>query len=93
MEKYKHTQIGWFVIALFVGSWVFMLLSFLKSWGNNPITLAPLLALSGIFLMILLIFYKLSVEIDEEHIIVTFGIGMAKKTIPLSSIEKAEKTA
>ena len=55
--------------------------AYLKQWGEHPIPLAPYIILTGLFFIVLLLFYKLKVEIYGREIRITYGIGLVRKTI------------
>ena len=74
--KYKHTQTGWFMIALFLVFLAHLNYLYLNHLGNNPLPFAAYFSLSILFILILLCFYKLQVNVDQSGINVIFGIGL-----------------
>ena len=48
------------------------------------------IALISIPLVIILFFFSMSVEVNESRVVVRFGIGLFRKSIPLESIAKCE---
>jgi len=86
---YKKTQYGILTyFLLFV-----MLLLTIAYWyqlGNNPIPLIPYLGIMVFFTLLILLFYKLTIQIDEEKITAIFGIGLLKKSMLLNEIDTIE---
>lgn len=92
--KYKHTQIGyliiaiWFaVLALFV--WVYFLAA------NEPVSpdSGSNLAITSIMTLVLIIlasFTTLQTRIDETHLHIKFGYGIFQKKFSLSDIVSAK---
>lgn len=87
MYIYQRTQLGILLIALLslieiINIIVFILLR------NEPesISLFVFIASQAFVSLIFLLFFKLSVKVTEENILLHFGIGLIKRTIPLNSI-------
>lgn len=78
---YKESQTGWLIIIILVPIFVFLLFTYLNQWGNNPIPLIPFLAISGIMILVILLFYKLTIRIEGRKIEAIYGIGLIKFTI------------
>ncbi len=49
-----------------------------------------MLLLPGVFLLLIPLFYRLTVEVTETHINVIFGVGLIKRKILLSEIQSCE---
>ncbi len=75
---YEETQYGFFVIIVFVLIIIFMFLAYSGQWGTRPITKVPFLIMSGFFIFILVLFYKLNIKIKENQIKITYGIGLIR---------------
>jgi len=85
--KYQDTRLfKWIIIPMLIVI-VFLILSYEFQWGDTPIPLmATVLSTLALFIVILL-FYKLTIRIDEKSISAAFGIGLIKKTILLNNLE------
>lgn len=85
MITYRHTQFGT-VFAVAAG--VIILIVAL------PVLLAGTPAVAGLIaillLGILLLFHSLTVEIDDEHLRLRFGIGLIRKRFPLDEIDSCQ---
>jgi len=84
-------QTGWAVI---VGSVVGLGLALLVTLSLSAATLAAVpwlvVALFGLLALGLLAYATLTVEVDAENVRVCFGIGLIRKSIPLSDIARCE---
>jgi len=84
-------QTGWAVIA---GSVVGLGLALLVTLSLSAATLAAVpwlvVALFGLLALGLLAYATLTVEVDAENVRVRFGIGLIRKSIPLSDIARCE---
>ena len=82
MNTYRHTQFGTANVVITIA---ILPLVFLPAWlaGAVPVAWLILILLLGI----LVLFYNLTVEIDDEHLRIRFGIGLIKKRFPLEQID------
>lgn len=84
--KYQETQNAlWITIPMLVII-IFLLLSYFYQWGDSPIPLSATITTSLIIVGIILLFFKLTLTIDDVNIKVSFGIGLIKKSIALKDI-------
>jgi hypothetical protein len=82
MIQYRHTQIGYVILATMGGAMVLILL-LMSLYEFNWI---PLIVLAILAICVVL-FATLTVEIDEEHLRIQFGPGFIHKKFPLQDIE------
>ena len=85
-SPYNHTQAGGLVITTIV---VLLLACWALALASGEI--APIVPLTLFFAAILLVFYCLQVEVDDEAIRIRFGAGLIRKTIPLDRVAECEK--
>ena len=88
---YRHTQVGWAVI---VGSALGFGLALVVTLSLSASTLAavPWLVVA-LFLLLafgLAAYVTLTVEVDAERVLARFGIGLIRKSIPLTDIARCE---
>jgi hypothetical protein len=93
---YQHTQSGTLIWILCLTSLIFLLIGVgmsmnsLKQAGTIfPSDQTILLRLTGgmfVMAMILVLFFRLTVTVDEHYIRAVFGIGIIGKRIPLGDI-------
>ena len=82
MSTYRHTQFGTVNVVIIIA---ILPLVFLPAWLAGA---APLAWLILVFLLgVLVLFYNLTVEIDDAYLRIAFGIGLIRKRFPLDQIE------
>ncbi|MCA6445181.1 MAG: hypothetical protein IM600_17260 [Bacteroidetes bacterium] len=59
---------------------------FLSNMGDKPLEKPAYLLVTGICLLILLLFFGMTTRIDSKSITISFGIGLIKKKILLDNI-------
>ena len=80
--RYKHTQIGYFLLTVY--SIVVLFLGYL----NIMSSFAPLALLGLIIILVVLgIFSRLTVTVDDQMIKIQFGVRIIRKSFPLKEIE------
>lgn len=86
MVGYRNFQFGWFIVCVFVIVMTFMTLGYIHQWGNNPIDIYGYVLLMTLSGFVLLSFYGLTVSVNDDFIVIRFGIGIFSKKIKLSSV-------
>lgn len=87
-EHYRHTQIGWSLIAIVVGVGLLELtIVALSTVSTLAITLAG--ATAAIFAVLLVMFATLTVVVDDETLHVWFGVGLLRRVVPLGDVVAA----
>ena len=81
MTRYQHTQIGYLLITLY--SIVILFLGYVNIMTFHPLTLIGLI----ILLIVLGIFSRLTVTVDDQRIKVQFGLSIVRKSLLLKEIE------
>ena len=89
MTSYKHTQIGYLILAVLLGLILFYvwLYGVISSEINSNFAV---LALMAFILFILASFLTLTVTIDESYLRVKFGYGIFRKKFSLKEIASAK---
>jgi len=83
--KYRHTQYGTATVMLFLITGILIVVVALQIIAEGrPLSAIFML---GLYLLGLLMFTSLTVEIAEEQLRFWFGTGMVRKTIALSEIQ------
>lgn len=82
---YKHTQVGYFIIfsMLFVIALI-AIISFFTMWVPASI------AVVGFLFIALLLFYSLKVNIENELLELSFGVGIIRKKFKLADIKSVK---
>ncbi|MBN1428751.1 MAG: hypothetical protein JXB07_10220 [Anaerolineae bacterium] len=87
--KYRHTQYGALMFIVFLITGILIAVVALKILAEDRVPSAILML--GVYLLGLLMFYSLTVEISEEKLKFWFGIGIIQKTIALSEIQSTKE--
>jgi hypothetical protein len=79
--RYRHTQVGWVILALLGAFALFF-------WRGLPPEAAAAARLPFLLVaaVLLLGFSALTVEVDEEAIRLSFGVGLVRKRVPLADV-------
>jgi hypothetical protein len=85
---YQHTQTGWLIIGALGGSFAVVIGMLLM--GNLSIFSPLIIGIIAFFGLLYLLFYQLTVTVDDEEIVVAFGVGWIKKRIALKDIDHCE---
>lgn len=87
MQIYKHTQIGYIILAL-LGIGTAVLLTMMLTMGLNAVGVGVCAVLALVFFL----FGTLTVEVSPEEFSFRFGVGLIRKSIPISDIERCTVT-
>jgi len=91
MKTYKKIQYGIFLSLFFLVIIIFILYAGYYQTGSNPIPMNLAYVLSALFILTILLFYKLTITITNEKITASFGVGLIKKSMPINQIATIEK--
>ena len=84
---YKKSQFG-VLITLIISLVALVTIGFyIFQVGSKPIPLVPTIGLTLLFLFIIASFYKLTIIITDTEIEAKFGIGLIKRSLPISAIK------
>lgn len=86
---YDHSQTGWLIINMFLPIILVVVLAFINQWGTHPIPLYGLVILLAVFLLVLSLFYKQRVQVDDSGIHVIYGAGLIHIRIKPERVEAA----
>jgi hypothetical protein len=87
VTRYEHAQTGYVLICgLFVGAFAFAFARFFQTSPQREI----FLAISILFLITIVAFYKLTITIDDEILCASFGVGLVRKKVALEEIIACE---
>jgi len=85
-KKYEHTQIGYLMLVILCIILAFMIF-FMSFYGFNLVGFIAVL----VVVLVLWMFTKLTVEIDNEFLGIKFGVGIIHKKIPLNKIKSCRE--
>ena len=83
-QIYKHTQIGFVVLAL-LGFGILVILGVILTAGSHPI----LIAVFVLLLACAIVFPSMTVEISDSVLTWSFGPGIIRKSVQVTDIESA----
>jgi hypothetical protein len=90
MPVKKYTQTGIFSLAMLFPVLLFCIAMLFISGIDEPITVIIFTLIILTIIVCLLIFYKLTIIIDDTHLTFTMGIGLVRKSYPLSEIDSCK---
>lgn len=88
--KYRKSQTGWITIFFFAPFLVFLFLSWVFQWGNNPVPFWMFLILEMLFIVITALFYRMTVEVYDGFVVIRYGIGTIQMRFNIDSIQNTE---
>ena len=87
MTRYEHTQTGYVMVwVLFVAAYAVASGRFFEASSARQISLV----ISVLFLIAIVVFYKLTITIENETLCASFGVGLIRKKLPVSEIAGCE---
>ncbi|MCX6335328.1 MAG: hypothetical protein NT092_13690 [Bacteroidia bacterium] len=86
MPVKKYTQSGIFSLMVLLPILILCILMLFISGIDEPVTIIIFSFIILTFIICLLIFYKLTIIIDDTHLTFSMGIGLVRKSYPLSDI-------
>lgn len=94
MTAYKHTQIGYLMLAITAGTLVLFAWAYIKALQEPPsVDSGPNFLVSAVMASILVIlssFTTLTVSIDDDYLRVKFGYGIFAKKFAIDQIASAQ---
>jgi hypothetical protein len=90
MKAYKEFQFGWLVVIIIFFMEMFFSYLYMNELGDRPLTTNVFFIVSGMNVVILLLFYGMTVTVDHEKIKISFGVGLISKAIKIASIKSIE---
>ncbi|MDY0200325.1 MAG: hypothetical protein RBR40_04975 [Tenuifilaceae bacterium] len=90
METKKFTQFGAFSVAIMLPLFLLFLVLLVNSGLENTVSFYFNLAMALIFLSCLLIFYKITIEVDSTHVSFKLGIGLIRKTYSFNDLKQCK---
>jgi len=85
-ETYKLIKINWWVILIFIGTYVFAIFAYIHQWGTNPIDKGGYIFLTIMFIFTYIFIGRSKVIIDYNHVVFRSDIWVPIK-IPIVNIK------
>jgi hypothetical protein len=87
MTSKMYTQFGKFSVAVMLPILIFLVIMLILTGFNDVIPALIMIFVIVTILVCLLIFYKLTIEIDNTHVAFKLGTGLVRKKYALKDIE------
>jgi len=87
MTPKKYIQSGTFSVAVLLPVLIFCIVMLIITGFDDLVTALVLIFVIVTFIICLVIFYKLTIEIDDTYLAFTLGTGLIKKKYALKDIE------
>lgn len=88
---YIKTQYGILLSAIMLLMMIFLSYAYFAQLGSKPIPMFVYILIMLLFVTCILLFYKLTIIIDDNKISAILGIGILKKSFAFKEIERIEK--
>lgn len=90
MGTYREFQFGTLLVITVGLTEILMGWLFINDIGAAPIGLGGFLVISMMLLMSMLLFYGMRTVVDHEKVVVSFGIGIIRRRIDLSTVQQVD---
>jgi hypothetical protein len=87
MTPKTYTQFGTFSVAVMVPILILLVIMLIITGLNDPVPSIVMIFVIVTLIVCLLIFYKLTIEIDDTHVAFKLGTGLVKRKYALKDIE------
>ncbi len=88
MSPYKEFQFSWLIFFCMVPAELVIIYLFVFQMGDRPLDMIIFLFISAIILLSYALFYGMATYVDDYQILVSFGIGLIRKRINISNVER-----
>jgi len=88
MNRYREYQVGWVVIIAMTTMLILLSYLFLAQVGSKPMGLGGFLLATGIQGVVLALMHGMRTVVGDGKVIVSFGIGLIKRSIPGEQIKE-----
>jgi hypothetical protein len=90
METKKFTQFGTFTVVIFLSLLIFSTVMIFTFGSNDKTQLSVYGFMSIISLICLLLFYQLSISVDDKYVSFSLGIGLIRKKFMIDTIQECK---
>lgn len=87
MTDYKEFTLGWLIFAFVVPIHLLLTYLYANNIGDTPIGTNGYIAVTLVLALVCLLFYGLTTRLTAQTIVVSFGIGLIRKRIPIERIK------
>ena len=90
MIMYREFQIGSLGLAFFIPIPILLNILYFIQFGTHPLGFNDFILINGVFVVIYLLFYGMTITVSDEKILISFGIGIIRRGIVLHRISSVE---
>lgn len=90
MGNHKEFQFGTLLVITQGMTEILVVSLFMDGSGRAPMSLGIFLLITGILLISVLLFYGMTTVVDQNKIVLSYGIGLIRKTINLSNVRQVD---
>ncbi|HEY1024073.1 MAG TPA: hypothetical protein VGE26_02825 [Sphingobacteriaceae bacterium] len=87
-SDYKEFQFGWLLFIIVLPIYLVLTILFVFNIGDNPLNREEFFIVTGIFLLVFLLFYGMTTKIGKNWITISYGIGLIQKRIAIDRIKE-----
>ena len=87
---YREFQFSTLPMVALAATEILLTYLFINDVGSKPMGTAGYSLVTGLNLVIMLLFYGMTTHIDHNKLVVKFGLGLIKRTVALESVESVE---
>lgn len=86
MNEHKEFQRGILILALLIPIHIFLIVAFILQLSDQPLDRNGFIILNFIFAATYLLFYGMTTKVMDEKVVISFGVGLIRRTIGLNRI-------
>lgn len=87
MKEYKEFQFGWMIFIPIISAQVLLAFLYINKLGTRPLDTTSFIAVSTILILALLLSYRMTINVEDKFLTISFGVGLIKKRIEMKRIK------
>ena len=87
---YREFQFSWLLTGILIPVYLLITYFYITGLGDRPSPTNGFLMLSGLFVFLFLLFYRMTTVVDKGEIKVSFGVGLIRKKIRVSDVKSVQ---
>lgn len=90
MVVYREFQVGSLGLAFFIPTHILLNILYFIQFDTHPLGFNDFILINGVFVLIYLLFYGMTIIVSDEKIVISFGIGIIRRGIALNRISSVD---
>ena len=86
MVVYREFQVGSQGLAFLIPIHILLNILYFIQFDTHPLGFNDFILINGVFVLIYLLFYGMTIIVSDEKIVISFGVGIIKRSIALNRI-------